>query len=215
MEPGLYVCISISDTGTGISPEDMPHIFEPFFTRKSKGTGLGLSTAYRIIRDHKGAISVESEVDAGTTFTIYLPASRKKVSKEKSEEKMIHGKETILIVDDEEEVNNLISEMLETIGYRTLQAKNGKEALKIYKQNSDTIDLVVLDMIMPVLSGYETFFKLRDINPTVKVLLISGYSENSKTMEILRICGCGFLSKPFEMNRLSESVARALRARIP
>jgi PAS domain S-box-containing protein len=214
LEPGHYVLISITDTGVGIAPEDMPHIFEPLFTRKIKGTGLGLSTAYRIIRDHKGTISVESNLGAGATFTVYFPACSKEITPEETEEAIIRGKDTILIVDDEEDVNKLVSEMLEMLGYRTLQAKNGEDALKIYKANRDTIDLVMLDMIMPVMSGYDTFFALQKINPDVRVLLMSGYSENNKTMKILDSGGCGFLPKPFEINRLSESIAHALKIEI-
>ena len=217
LKPGKYAIIKISDTGSGMEKETLDQIFEPFFTKKPKGTGLGLPTVYRIIKNHKGHIAVESEYGKGTTFSLYLPASQKKIEKEKAEKraiKLIRGSETVLIVDDEVDVNNLILEMLENMGYKVLQAKNGIDAVKLYKKKHKDIDLILLDMIMPKMSGHEAFFKLRDINPDARILIVSGFSQDDKTSELLTNGAMGFLSKPFELGQLYEAVAKALHQSI-
>ena len=209
VEPGNYVEISVSDTGVGIDRKTRERIFEPFFTTKEmgRGTGLGLASVYGIIKSHGGYIDVDSEEKKGTTFTIYLPASENEAVREKPiPDEMIKGTGTILLIDDEKMILEVGCELLEELGYTVLCALSGPEALDIFQKNSDKIDLVIMDMIMPGMGGGETFDRLRKINPEVKVLLSSGYSVNGQATKILRR-GCdGFIQKPFNLNQLAEKI---------
>jgi two-component system, cell cycle sensor histidine kinase and response regulator CckA len=212
-QPGKYVKISISDTGGGIDKSILGRIFDPFFTTKEigRGTGLGLASAYGIIKNHNGFINVYSEIGEGTTFNIYLPASENKAIEDNELPQVIlKGPETILLVDDEDFVIDVVITMLEKMEYRVLTAKNGYEAIELYKQNKNNIDLVILDMIMPDIGGSETYEKLKKINPDIKVLLSSGYSINGKVTRILEQ-GCdGFIQKPFNMTLLSIKIREIL-----
>ncbi len=212
-KPGDYVLLTVRDTGAGMDKETKEHIFEPFFTTKglSKGTGLGLSSAYGIIKGHGGYIDVDSEKGYGATFNIYLPATKKEVKKEKELfKKIIIGKETVLFVDDEDMVIEGCGEMLTKMGYNVLIARNGKDALEIYKENQDKIDIVIIDMIMPVMNGGETYDRLKKMYPDIKVLLSSGHSVNGQATEILER-GCnGFIQKPFTIEVLSEKIREIL-----
>jgi len=212
-KPGDYVLLTVRDTGAGMDKETKGHIFEPFFTTKglSKGTGLGLSSAYGIIKGHGGYIDVDSEKGYGATFNIYLPATKKEVKKEKELfEKIIIGKETVLFVDDEDMVIEGCGEMLTKMGYNVLIARNGKDALEIYKENQDKIDIVIIDMIMPIMNGGETYDRLKKMYPDIKVLLSSGHSVNGQATEILER-GCnGFIQKPFTIEVLSEKIREIL-----
>lgn len=214
LPPGKYVKIIIKDTGVGMDAKTKARIFEPFFTTKKtgKGTGLGLATVHGIIKNHNGAVSVESKPGEGTTFYIYLPASEKEIVKEKSTDTAVipAGKETILLVDDEKPLLEVSSELLKFLGYEVYIAGSGQEAIAVYMEKKDKIDLVILDMIMPGISGGETLDQLRNIDPVVKVLLSSGYSVDGQTQEILNR-GCrGFLQKPFNIKELSLKVTEAL-----
>jgi PAS domain S-box-containing protein len=205
IEPGKYVKISVTDTGVGMDEATRQRIFEPFFTTKEmgRGTGLGLASAYGIIKNHGGFINVYSEKGEGTTFNIYLPASESDVSGQKSgiSKDVRHGDETVLLVDDEEMIIDVGGQLLEKMGYKVLIAKSGKEATEIYEKNKDKIDIVILDMIMPDMSGGNTFDRLKEINPEIKVLLSSGYSINGQATEILER-GCdGFIQKPFRRGK--------------
>ncbi len=213
---GDYVLFTAGDTGIGMDKKTMDRIFEPFFTTKAvnKGTGLGLASAYGIIKNHGGVIDVISEPGTGTIFSIYLPASDKKISLNISQtKKALQGKETILIIDDEKPVLEVASEMLKAIGYMTIKAESGRQGLEIYKQDRDRIDLVILDMIMPEMSGSDVFDRLREINPQAAVLLASGYSIDGNATEILNR-GCnGFIQKPFGLENLSEKISSILKGR--
>ncbi|MCD6296782.1 MAG: response regulator [Deltaproteobacteria bacterium] len=214
IEPGNYVKVSISDTGLGMDKKTKERIFEPFFTTKEmgRGTGLGLASVYGIIKNHGGFINVYSEEGKGTTFTFYLPASGSEVSGQKSEirEVVRHGNETVLLIDDEDMIIDVAKQLLEKMGYTVLIARSGKEAVETYEKNKDEIDIVILDMIMPEISGGETFDRLKSINPRIKVLLSSGYSIDGQAAEILKR-GCdGFIQKPFKISELSESIRLVL-----
>ena len=209
VEPGNYVKISVADTGVGIDKENQERIFEPFFTTKEmgRGTGLGLASVYGIIKNHGGYINVYSEKDQGTIFTIYLPASEKDVDEaEALAVTILKGTGTVLLVDDEEMIIDVGKELLNELGYDVLFAKSGAEAIEVYKQKHKTIDLVIMDMIMPGIIGGEAYDRLKEINPDVKVLLSSGYSLNGQATHILRR-GCnGFIQKPFNIKQLSYSI---------
>jgi two-component system, cell cycle sensor histidine kinase and response regulator CckA len=210
---GKYVKITITDTGVGMDEKTRGRIFDPFFTTKEmgRGTGLGLATVYGIIKGHRGMINVYSQPGHGTTFTIYLPVSEKEVAKEeKATEEIAMGTETILLVEDEPVVMKVNKEMLESMGYRVYTARRGQEAVTVYLDKRDKIDLVILDMIMPGMPGSETFDRLRQINSDVKVLLSSGYSLNGEA-KLIMDRGCnGFLQKPFHMKQLSSKVRKIL-----
>jgi len=213
VEPGRYVKISVTDTGVGMDEATKQRIFEPFFTTKEmgRGTGLGLASVYGIIRNHGGIINVYSEKGKGTTFEIYLPVSQRELIKEEElPEELLKGTETILLVDDEDMIIDVGQGMLKALGYTVLVARGGKEAIELYKANRDKIDMVILDMIMPGVGGGETYDRIKEIKPDIKVLLSSGYSINGQAEEILDR-GCdGFIQKPFNMRQFSQKIREIL-----
>jgi PAS domain S-box-containing protein len=214
IEPGSYIRISIKDTGVGMDKKTVAQIFDPFFTTKKMGggTGLGLAMVYGIVKGHKGMIEVTSEPGQGTTFDIYLPATEKDIKKNYIETTtQTHGgSETILLVDDEKAVLETTGELISSLGYRLYTAGSGQEAIAVYKEKEGEIDMIILDMIMPGLSGGTTFNLLREINPQVRVLLCSGYSIDGQAKEILNQ-GCkGFLQKPFKFEELSRKIRESL-----
>jgi len=176
-----------------------------------RGTGLGLATVYGIIKGHGGMIDVTSEPGQGTTFEIYLPATEKTVVREDAANgECSGGTETILLIDDEVMILDVARAMLQSLGYRVYCAGSGQEGVAVYHEKKDEIDLVILDMIMPGISGGEAFDRLREIDPTQKVLLSSGYSVDGKARQILEK-GCnGFLQKPFRLDQLAREVRTAL-----
>ena len=207
------VAVDVEDTGPGVPAELAERIFEPFFTTKGpgKGTGLGLSTVYGIVQQHQGWVEVESEPGQGTTFNFYLPASSRPVVEEVRPVTMVarKGRETVLLIDDEEMIIDVGTGLLEELGYTVIPARSGPEALEIYRTREADIDIVVMDMIMPGMGGGETFDRLKQINPGVKVLLSSGYSINGQASQIMER-GCdGFIQKPFNLQQLSVKL-RAL-----
>jgi len=213
LPPGRYVKISVTDTGFGMDEKTLPHIFEPFFTTKaiSRGSGLGLASAYGIIRNHSGMITVYSQKGYGTTFDIYLPASDKAQEKEiPSLARTERGYETILIVDDDPANIDVISQMLTTLGYTVIPACGGLQAVEIYRDRRRDIDLVILDMIMPGLSGGETFDQIKKINPDVRVILSSGYSASGQAKAILDRGVKAFIQKPFTAADFSQKIREAL-----
>jgi two-component system, cell cycle sensor histidine kinase and response regulator CckA len=209
LRSGKYVKITVADTGAGIDQAIVGKIFDPFFTTKhqDRGTGLGLASAFRIVSNHRGMIDVESEPGKGTSFFIYLPASGSSVATENiSENAPRTGKETIMLVDDEKMVADVTCQLLEKLGYHVLTAYSGEEALAVYETHQEAIDLVILDIVMPGLSGDKTFERLRKLNPRLNVLLCSGYSLNGQAENLLAR-GCrDFIQKPFDITNLSQKI---------
>jgi PAS domain S-box-containing protein len=215
-KPGRYVRITVKDTGIGIDEKTKGRIFDPFFTTKEmgRGTGLGLASAYGIIKSHNGFINVESEVGRGSDFIIHLPVSEKTVIKEMAHpdisEKLIMGKETLLLVDDEEDILKIGTEMLNSLGYKVMPVRSGSEAVRLFSEKKDEIDMVILDMVMPEMNGSETFDLLKKIRPDLKVLLSSGYSLSEEASQILHNGFNSFIQKPFDINRVSSKIRELL-----
>ena len=215
--PGDYVRIQVIDNGKGMSKQVKSRVFEPFFTTKEKGhgTGLGLSMVYGIVKNHNGHIILYSEEEQGTAIHIYLPVAEGNARLESGEAKAEvrgTGGGTVLLIDDEEIVRELGRYILESNNYTVLLASHGRDGIKIYKENQETINLVILDMIMPVMGGKETFHALREINPDVPVLLCSGYSQEEAFGELLQAGARGFISKPFRYNELLSKVEEQIPA---
>ncbi len=210
-----YLRVSVVDTGIGMDEATRNRIFEPFFTTKQlgKGTGLGLASVYGTIQSHFGVIDVHSELDKGSTFDIYLPLAVSAAKEtEQSDAVVQEGSGTILIVDDEQLVREMAADMLADIGYDVLSCADGLEAVEYYREHRDEIDLVVLDMIMPRLGGYECFARLREINPAVCVIVSSGYSVNDEAKRVLSAGAHSFVQKPFDLKALSTAIREALAA---
>jgi PAS domain S-box-containing protein len=211
--PGQYGKISVADTGMGMDASTRRKIFDPFFTTKgkSRGTGLGLASAYGIIKNHAGTIAVDSDIGQGATFHLYLPLSDKAVHREPpSEDRFVKGSETLLLVDDEEMILDVGQAMMTTLGYRVITASGGVQALEVIKQSQDSIDLVILDLIMPDLNGGQTFDGIRAMRSDLPVLLSSGYSMDAQAQKIMNN-GCnGFIQKPFNIVELSRAIRRIL-----
>ena len=215
INPGKYVLIKFSDTGSGMNPETTEHIFEPFFTTKEigKGTGLGLASVYGMVKAHSGYISCYSQVGQGTTFKIYLPATDQPVSEihdEKSEGEIRGGRETILVVDDDATINEVAVHMLERFGYQVVTAGSGEEALEIYGRQTEKPDLVILDLGMPGMGGHNCLLGLIKIDPAVKVLIASGYSINGLVRKTLDSGARGFIAKPYQLKNLLLKVRSVL-----
>jgi two-component system cell cycle sensor histidine kinase/response regulator CckA len=212
-KPGRYVLLQVTDNGTGMDEKTMERIFEPFFTTKEMGggSGLGLASVYGIIKGHGGYIEVDSEKGLGTTFSIYLPASDQSVQKTSEPyEQIIKGDKTVLLVDDEEIVIDVAVQLLKKLGYNVLEAGTGKEAIQLFGEWCDKIDIVILDMIMPDIGGGEVYDRIKEIDPQVKVLLSSGYSIDGQATDILER-GCNsFIQKPFNMTVLSKKIREVL-----
>lgn len=217
IKPGEFVLITITDTGEGISDEVMQHMFEPFYTTKDspniKGTGLGLAMVYGIVKNHGGIIEVDSVVNIGTTFRIYLPKGKKlhqqKVIPENPADEETKEKErvkTILIVDDDEHIQKVLNKMLSRAGYQTLAAEDGLEALKIFREKSGEIDCVILDMLMPNMGGKETLIEMRKIDPKVVAIVISGYGINEEVQALLDKGAKDFIAKPFTPNVILQTL---------
>jgi two-component system cell cycle sensor histidine kinase/response regulator CckA len=213
LNPGRYAKISITDTGIGMDNTVCQQIFDPFFTTKSKerGTGLGLASAYGIIKNHGGKIAVSSKPGHGTTFDIYLPLSDQNAAIEHPMmEELVLGSDTVLLVDDEEMIIEVGKALLEKLGYQVIVARSGEHAVEIVKDRSVQIDMVILDLIMPGLNGEKTFDRIREIQPSIPVLLSSGYSINGQAGIILSR-GCnGFIQKPFNLSELSQKIRKIL-----
>jgi PAS domain S-box-containing protein len=210
---GEYVAVSIADTGFGMTKEVQNKIFEPFFTTKDqgKGTGLGLSVVYGVINSHNGFISVQSEPGVGSQFSLYFPLleESEKIRRSLRPSKLLHGTETILVIDDEKDVGEIIGGMLGNLGYKVTIVNSGRKAISLYKKKK-RFDLVVLDMNMPLMGGKETLQRLREIDPDARVLISTGYSDQSVESANIRDAVDGFLQKPYQLEELSKTVREVL-----
>ncbi len=213
LNEGRYIRISVRDTGRGMDAETKARIFDPFFTtrERGRGTGLGLASVYGIVNNHGGYVGVESEPGVGTEFILYLPASDGRVESTESGHAAPERAVTcVLLVDDEDMILDVGSEMLSALGYRVVKARGGNEALERYSADKDSVDLVILDMIMPDLGGREVFSRLREMDPGVKVILSSGYTLDAQAKEIMAR-GCnGFIQKPFRLQDISRKIQEVL-----
>ena len=217
-DPGWYVKISVTDAGPGLNEEAKRRIFEPFFSpfRPIRYEGLGLAAAYGTIKSHNGIINVYSEEGHGTTFNIYLPVLSKESPSEPVEVNLNKGSETVLIVDDDSLASEIGREILERQGYRVMMAESGTEAIEIYSDYKDQINLVLLDVIMPDLHGDQVFLELKKDNPNVLVIVASGYNVNRQITTMLDYGCVDFIQKPFQSQTLSAKVRMALdREAIP
>jgi two-component system, cell cycle sensor histidine kinase and response regulator CckA len=214
IRPGNYVMLSVSDTGTGMDKETQSRIFEPFFTtkEKGKGTGLGLSTVYGIVKQSGGYVMVQSEEGRGTTFQIYLPRAEGTTEKQAAPVPgtTVGGTETVLLVEDEESVRQLVRDTLEARGYKVVEAQDGEVGLAAANRYEGKIDLVITDVVMPGLSGRELVERLAKTRPETKVLYLSGYTEDAVISEGTLGSGTAFLQKPFTLQNLSKKVREVL-----
>ncbi len=219
VRPGPYIKITITDTGIGMDSETQKKIFDPFFSTKEigdkKGRGLGLSTVFGVVKNHGGFILVDSKKGRGASFHICLPARTNHLHPKKEEglkpfEQIQKGSETILLVDDEEDVLNVGKNFLEKLGYTPIIARNGLEAVEIYKLYQADISLIVLDLIMPVMSGKEAFTQIKEIQPNARILISTGYAVDDRVEGFLNK-GChGFLQKPFSLNEFAGALRKIL-----
>jgi CheY-like chemotaxis protein len=214
-QPGLYVVLSVRDTGIGMDPDTIGKIFEPFYTTKQKlrGTGMGLPSVYGTVKSHNGFIEVKSEVGKGSEFILFLPASSEEPSPPKAPEpteEIRMGKGHILVIDDEEVVRKASQQVLAVLGYQVSAFGETSKAIEFFKDNMNIIDLVVLDLVMPEMSGYDCFTTLRSIKNDIKVLVTSGYTLDKETRKILDSGAIGFIQKPFDIKRMSEMVFAAI-----
>jgi len=215
LSPGEYIKISISDTGCGMDRELKNLIFEPFFSTKElgKGTGMGLSTAYGSIKAHGGAIDVYSKQNEGSTFHVYLPLVHVKdeVSSSKKSKQIYYGHGVVLLVDDEISIVNSMSKSLTGLGYEVITACDGEQAVEKFLASKGDIDLVIMDLIMPKMSGAEAFRLMRMIDPDVNILISSGYSSDTEISQLISEGACGFIQKPFTMCSVSKIIAKILQ----
>jgi PAS domain S-box-containing protein len=213
ISPGDYITLQVHDTGSGMTQETIDKIFDPFFTTKFTGRGLGLAAVLGIVRGHRGAIKVYSTLCQGTTFKVLFPASSQPTAKpaQKVDVERAAGGETVLVVDDEHIVRRSAKAMLERYGYSVVLAENGKEAVELFKVLADKIDMVLLDMTMPVMGGEEAFRHMKTIRGDVRVILSSGYNEVEAVRRFTGKGLAGFLQKPYSAVTLAEKVRTVLR----
>ena len=217
LKKGDYVQVSIEDRGTGIAKEHLPKIFDPYFTTKPKGSGLGLATSYAIIKNHDGIITVESEPGVGTTFHFYLPASetRSLANSVRRDGSLATGRGRVLVMDDEKSVREIAADMLKHLGYEFEVARDGAEAIMLYKKASDsgkTFDAVIMDLTVPGgMGGKETIGKLLEIDPAVKAIVSSGYSDNQIMADYKNYGFTGMIPKPYVINDLAAALDSAIK----
>jgi two-component system cell cycle sensor histidine kinase/response regulator CckA len=208
---GQYVAISVEDTGSGIEESTLARIFDPFFTTKFTGRGLGLSSVLGIVRGHKGLITVDTHPGAGTVFRVFLPLSSTSVPARSDPAAERQGSSTILVVDDEDVVRRMARNALERLGYQVLMAANGREAVELFAADPDRIQIVLLDMMMPVMGGEEALRRLLEIRPSLPVLAMSGFHER-EAKQRFGAGIAGFIQKPFTAGQLAIKLTAARRA---
>jgi len=214
MTPGRYLVLSVADTGVGISPENLERIFDPFFTTKAqgKGTGLGLSMVFGIVKNHGGCVDVRSALGVGAVFRVFLPESTESAPRkiEGMDPALPRGRGRILLVDDQEPVREVAKDMLEALGYEVITASDGLEGISRYRDLWREIDLVILDMIMPNMSGGDCFRRMKEINPKTRVVLSSGYSMDGAIQAVMNEGILAFIQKPYRLEELSRVVGTAV-----
>ena len=214
VKPGSYVLIKVSDSGHGMDDDTQRRIFEPFFTTKEagKGSGLGLATAYAIMKQHSGFINCSSELGSGSVFRIFLPVAVHEHGEDaqNSEDPVVGGNETILLVDDEESIRDLVTSALSRFGYKVITASNGLEAIEIYKEKKDLIALVILDLMMPEMDGRRCLSEILQIDPDAFILVATGNSESDETLKLQTSLLKGFFRKPFDIRDLMRMIRKAL-----
>jgi two-component system cell cycle sensor histidine kinase/response regulator CckA len=218
IQPGRYSVVAVSDTGHGMDKETISRIFEPFFTtkEKGKGTGLGLSTVYGIVKQTNGYVFAESQLEVGTTFYVYLPRVEETVEESRSSKTPEHengGCETVLLVEDEESVRELVRVTLVSRGYKVLEAESGEAGLRVAMKSPGAIDLLVTDVMMPGMGGRELAKKLSALRPEISVLYLSGYTEEAVVTPEAMGTGVSFLQKPFTLQNLAKKVREVLRSK--
>jgi len=211
-----FACISVIDNGVGVKEADLEHLFEPFFTTKEvgKGTGLGLSMAYGTVQSHGGVIMLDSAYGKGATFKVYLPLLKEtgSLSVDKSEDEIIQGHgETILLVDDNHDVIQIGRDILESIGYKVITALNGLDAVEVYKAQGNSINLILLDLVMPEMGGVEAAKVIRDLNKDAKLIFVTGYDSDQQLNDAENI-SAKLISKPFKVAELSQGIQAVLKS---
>ena len=216
--PGSYVVLSVSDSGAGMDAATMERIFEPFFTTKEvgKGTGLGLATVYGIVKQHGGLVLVTSEVGRGTCFRIYFPAAAgiQEPAVATRDNQALGGSETILLAEDHPGLQETAQEMLQELGYRVLVASDGKKALELFKKNSDRVDLIIMDVVMPAMSGREAYAQISALRPGIAVIFTTGYTPETQALGPLLEKGAMILKKPYSLAALSQMVRSSLERQL-
>ncbi len=215
MPAGDWAVLTVADTGVGIPAEALSHVFESFFTTKppEKGTGLGLAQVQDIIKQHQGYVQLESREGAGTTVSIYLPVEAANMAESRStmEEDLLRGGgEVILLVDDEDIVREGSQALLEYLGYRVLTAENGRHALEVYHAHQHEIEFVLTDIVMPEIDGVQLFHRLRELNPDVRIVMMTGYPLGNERRELLEQGMVDWVQKPLDLALLAETVHRGL-----
>lgn len=215
--PGKYAMLTVSDTGAGMDAATVEHLFEPFFTTKApgKGTGLGLSTVYGVVRQHNGSVTVDSTPGKGTTFRVFLPASNALEEEDTREHEapVRGGTETILLAEDHPGLREVTSEILSGFGYKVIAASNGTEAVRLFQENSRDIHLVLLDITMPEMDGPQAYLQLLTMNPDLRAVFTSGYTEERARLTELLEAGAVFLQKPYSPEALARTVRDLIDAK--
>ena len=216
--PGNYVVLMLTDSGIGMDEETMSRIFEPFFTTKEldKGTGLGLSVVFGIVEQHGGFVRYYSQRGQGTTCKIYFPAiiSGPNITRLKLKEIPVGGSETILIVDDEDQILDFLSRVLENSGYSVITARNGQEALERFLKYRNKLSLIILDLVMPEMDGKQCLEEVLRIDPSVKVMISSGFSANGKISNVMKIGAKAFVTKPYDIDQLLLKIREVIDAKV-
>ena len=217
-QPGRYICLSVSDSGGGIPHKNLDHLFEPFFTTKGErtGTGLGLAVVYGIVQNHNGFIDIHSKEGSGSLFNIYLPVIEAEQLEEPNRSyipDLTVGKGTILVAEDNPQVQGMIVRALEESGYNVIAAKDGSDAIAMYEKKGPGIDLVILDMLMPHVGGRDCFYRIREIDPKARIVLMTGFTANGSIEDFLDEGAAGIITKPFELQHFTSTIQKALSAK--